>query len=570
MTADSGPTTGIGRWLPILDWLPRYQPSWLRYDGIAALTVWAVVVPQAIAYAQIAGLPPEAGLVAAMGGLLAYGILGTSRQLVVSPTSSTAAISAAIITPLAMGDADRFAALSATLAIGCGIALVVFGWLKMGFLSRFIPTAVQAGFMVGLGLTIIVGQLPKLLGTPAVSGDFLAELEGLLPTLGQMNGWTVAIGLGSLAMLLVLHRLAPALPAALIAVVLSIAAVELFDLVDKGVAVLGAVEGGLPIPAIPAVGLADIAAILPGALAIAIIGTAEALTIAERFADEHRYEIRPDQELVANGGANVLSGFLQGFMVGGGASQSAANDSAGARTPLSSLIVAVLVLATMLFLLPLFANLPQAVLAAIVIAAVAGFVEATALRRIWSLRRDAFVLALVALAGVLLLGVLPGLLIAVVASIGLVLGKLARPTGDRLGRVPGVSAFVAMANHPDAEPVEGVLVYRLNAPLVALNAKRLRRLVDDEIRADGESVRAVVLDLGATSELDIATIDMFEGLHRDLKERNLELALGNVVQAVREMLVRSGLETTIGADRIHRDLADAVASVASPARAPRA
>ena len=362
-------------------------------------------------------------------------------------------------------------------------------------------------------------------------------------------------------MLLVLHRVAPAVPAALVAVVLSVAAVDVLDLVDKGVAVLGAIEGGLPVPAIPAVSLADIGAILPGALAIAVIGTAEALTVAERFADEHRYQIQPDQELVANGGANLVSGFFQGFMVAGGASQSAANDSAGARTPLSSLLVAVLVLATMLFLLPLFANLPHAVLAAIVIAAVAGFVDVAGLRRILMLRRDAFVLALVALFGVLVLGVLPGLLIAVVISIGLILVSLARPGGDRLGHAPGLSAFVAIANHPDAEAIPGVLVYRLNAPLLALNAKRLRRLVDDEMQTDGGSIRAVVLDMGATAELDIATIDMFEGLHRDLSERRAELALGNVVQPVREMLVRSGLEEIIGAERIHRDMGAAVDSV---------
>ncbi len=561
MSPPAPEASGLARWLPIASWLPRYRAASLPSDLIAALTVWAVVVPQAIAYAQIAGLPPAAGLVATIAGLAAYALLGTSRQLIVSPTSSTAAISAALVAPMALGDPVRFAALSATLAILCGLALGVFGLLKMGFLSRFIAAAVQAGFMVGLGLTIIAGQVPKLLGTPSVEGAFVEEVEGILPHIVEFNPWTVAIGVGSLVALLLFRRYAPTLPGALIVVVGSIVLVTVLNLADRGVDVLGSIDSIVPTPAIPDVGWADVIALLPGALIIAIIGVAEALTIAERFADDHRYQIRPDQELVASGASNVVSGLLGAFMIAGGASQSAANDRAGAKTLLAGAIVAALVLATLLFLLPLFANLPQAVLAAIVITAVLGFVDFAPIRRIGQLRRDAFALALLAGGGVIFLGVLPGLVIAVAASIGAILVRLAKPSGDVLGQLPNSRAFASADRHPEAVRVPGVVVYRLNAPLMTINAKLLRELIDAEISASETPIRAVVIDLAANAELDIGTIDLLTAYHTDLTRRGIALALGDVVAGARELLTRSGLESAIGPERITRELADAVASV---------
>jgi len=252
------------RRLPLFSSLGGYDRAWLRGDLVAALTTWALVVPQAIAYAQIAGLPPEAGLFAAFAGLLGYGLLGTCRQLVVSPTSSTAAISAAIVAPVALGDPDRYAAASAALAILVGVVLIALAQLRMGFVSRFIAAGVQVGFMFGLGLTIIVGQLPDLLGVPAGDGDFFAKAGHLAAHLGDTNPWTAAVGLGSLAVLLALKRVAPAVPAALGVVVTGIAAVAVFDLAGRGVEVIGAIEGAVPLPAIPAVGWDELAGLLGG------------------------------------------------------------------------------------------------------------------------------------------------------------------------------------------------------------------------------------------------------------------------------------------------------------------
>jgi hypothetical protein len=284
-----------------LHWLRHYRRVWLGGDVLAALTTWALVVPQAIAYAQIAGLPPQAGLFAAFYGLLGYGLFGTCRQLVVSPTSSTAAISAAIVAPVALGDATRYADLSAFLAMLVGVVLIALGLLRMGFVSRFIAAGVQVGFMFGLGLTIIVGQLPKLLGVPAGQGDFFGQAGDLAGRLGHVHPWTAAVGLASLAVLLGLKRVAPGVPAALLVVVGGIAVVALLDLTAHGVEVIGAVDGAVPLPAVPRVGWDELVGLLPGAIAVAIIGYAESATVAESMANEHGYDVEPDRELRAVG-----------------------------------------------------------------------------------------------------------------------------------------------------------------------------------------------------------------------------------------------------------------------------
>ena len=371
----------VARYLPVVTWLPAYRISGLPRDVIAAVTVWALVVPQAIAYAQIAGLQPQQGLFAAAGGLLGYGLMGTCRQLIVSPTSSTAAISASLVGAIALGDITKLAPLSSALAILCGVTFVILGVLRLGFVSRFIPAAVQVGFMFGLGMTIIVGQLTKILGVPETSGTFVEQTRDLLTSLPDTNVWALGLGLVALAALLGGARWAPGLPWALIVVVGGIVAVALLGLADKGVAVIGLIDGAFPMPAIPVIAPDDLFALVPGAIAIAIVGSAESLTVAQQFAEQHRYEIDPDQELRANGGSNVVSGLFQGFIVGGGASQSAAADRAGASTPIVSLMVAALTVLTSVALLPLFQDLPQPVLGAIVISAVIGFLRVAEMRR---------------------------------------------------------------------------------------------------------------------------------------------------------------------------------------------
>jgi high affinity sulfate transporter 1 len=554
----SSPATRIA--FPIRTWLPGYKRDWLRGDVIAALTTWALVVPQAIAYGQIAGLPPQAGLFTAFAGLLGYALFGTSRQLVVSPTSATAAISAALIAPLALGDPLRFAGLSSTLALMVGVVFLTLGVLRLGFVSQFVSTSVQTGLMFGLGLTIAAGQLPKLLGFSGTEGPFFDQCVNLIQQVGSVNGPTAVIGFASLAFLLAMKRFAPRAPAALIIVVAGIVAVTVFDLAARGVSVIGPVQTQIPLPALPAASLADIGALLAGAVAIAVIGYAESETVSEEFATKHRYDIAPNQELVALGAANVLSGLFQGFITCGGASQSAANERAGAKTQLSTLILSALMWLTCLALLPLFRNLPNPVLGAIVISAVIGFVNVRAMRRLLSLRRDAFALALITLFGVLALGLLPGLLLALMISLGLVLARISQPSASALGRLAsqGHDNFVSLSANPQAQPIPGLLIYRLDAPLFAANAARFRASLLEMIATETTPPRVVLVDLEMSNDLDIKSIDTLARLHAELGERQAALWLARPHARVRDMLARSGLATTLGEAGIYRSVREGV------------
>ena len=343
----------------------------------------------------------------------------------------------------------------------------------------------------------------------------------------------------------------------------SIVVVALGGLADRGVDVIGEIEGAVPVPALPSVGWDELLALLPGALAIAVIGYAETATVGESLADEHGYTIQPDRELTATGLANVLTGLFQGFITGGGASQSAANDRAGAQTQLVSLVVSALTVLTAVALLPLFRDLPQAALAAIVISAVLGFLNLPALRRIRRLRRDSFALAMFTLLGVLLLGVLGGLLLAVVISILLLLNRQSRPGTSVLGRVPPGDVYVALDHEPAARAEPGLLVLRLDAPLLFINAKLLRDRVREQVAAE-TPVRIVLLDLQYTPALDIESLDVLAALRGELFQRGVALWLANARAEVQDLLRRSGLTEAVGEARIYRSLADAIPDAAPP------
>ena len=390
-------------------------------------------------------------------------------------------------------------------------------------------------------------------------GSFVEEATQLAQGLGEIDVPTLVLGVLALVALILGRRYAPTLPMALIVVVAGIVAVAVLGLEARGVEVIGAVPGGLPVPAVPLIGAHDLLALVPGAIAIAIIGCAESLTVAQQFADEHRDEIRPDQELVANGGANLLAGLFQGFIVGGGASQSAANDRAGATTPLASLIVAGLTVVTMVALLPLFHDLPQAVLGAIVISAVIGFLRIDELARIRRLRPEGFVMALVALVATLLLGILPGLIVAVVLSLLLLLVRLARPTATPIGRRPG-GAWASMTAWPDAEAVPGLIVLRLDAPLLFLNAALLRDEVRAAIRAAGEPPDIVLVELEASSDLDVESLDIVVRLADQVREAGAELWLAEIRPNVRAMFDRAGVEPETGSPRWFRTVGEALAA----------
>jgi sulfate permease, SulP family len=499
-------------------WMRSYRRAWLRPDLIAGVVIWSVVTPQAVAYAQIAGLPPEAGLMAAPVAMAAFALAGTSRQLVVSATTATSAVSAATVGPLAGGDVERFAALSAALALVVGVVLALGGVLRFGAVSDLVSKPVMTGFLFGLGLVITLAQLPALLGIAPGEGNFFPALADMLGELGEVHGATLAVGACSLAVLVLGRRLVPALPSTLVVLVLAIAVSAIAGLEDHGVDVVGDIPEALPDPAIPDVSADDWLALVAPALGVLIL-SAEAVGVARALAVKHGYRVDPNRDLVAMGASNVFAGLSSGFVQSGGASQTAAADGAGGRSQLASLFSAGLLLLTGAFLAPLFADLPQATLAAIVIVAVAGFFDVAELRRYARVRRSAVIFSSLALAGVLALGVLQGLIVAAGLALVYVIARFSRPTVRELQREAGV------------------VVARIDGPLFYPNANAVK----GDVVALVQGARVVVLDLEVSTDLDVQSADMLAELAGQLRRDGIELRLTNVQPPAHEILRRSGV-----------------------------
>ena len=535
------------------EWARGYQRDWLRSDLIAGVVIWSVVTPQALAYAQIAGLPPEAGLMAAPVAMLGYGLIGTSRQLVVSATTATSAVSAAAVGPLADGDPVRFAALSAAFALVTAAVLVSAGVLRLGAIADLVSKPVMTGFLFGLGLTIMITQLPSVLGIPAGEGDFFPRLWDLLGDLGDIDGTTLAVGAGSLAVLLLAPRLVPVIPATLLVLALSIAAAALFDLGEHGVDLVGDVPTALPDPAIPDVGAHDLVSLIAPALGVLVV-SAEAVGVARSLATEHGYRVDANRDLVGLGAANLLAGLSSGFVQSGGASQTAAADRAGGRSQLAAVAAAGLILLTGAFLAPLFEDLPQATLGAIVVVAVAGFFRVDELRRFLRIRRSAVVWAGLALVGVLVLGVLEGLVVTAALTLIYVIQRLARPSVGPLARDPETGAWGRAERHPDWERPTGVLAVRSDGPLFYANTDPVKQRILS-LAADEPRPTAVVLTLAETTELDVQTADTIGELVDALEKDGIPLVLVDVRAPVLDVLRRAGLTERI---RIEPTLDEAV------------
>jgi sulfate permease, SulP family len=544
-------------------WLRGYQRTWLTRDVLAGLIVWSVVTPQAVAYAQIAGLPPSAGLVAAPGALLAYALLGTSRTLVVSATTATSALSAAAVAPLADGDTARFAALSAGLAIVSAAVLVGAGLLRLGGVMDLVSKPVVTGFLFGVGLTVAIAQLPKIFGVEAGTGDFFEELWALLGNLGETHGWTLAVGAATVALLVAFARFAPRLPGTLIVLLLAIATSALLDLAGRGVDVVGELPSAVPDPSWPNVSWRDAVDLLPAALGVLIV-SAEAVGVSRAIAGTHGYRVDADRDLVALGGSNLLAGLSSGFVQSGGASQTMAAERSGGRTQLGSLIAAGLILLTGAFFAFLFEDLPQATLAAIVVVAIAGFFRVDELRRFARIRSSAALIALIALAGVLVFGVLPGLLVAAALSLIVVIQRLSRPEVGELARDPATGAWGRVDRHPDWEARRGVLVARVDGPLFYANASSVKERLLDLVGRSEPRPDAVVLELAESPDLDLGSLDMLGELADELAAQRIELRLASVRAPALELLRRSGL-----ADRLRVEATtDAAASSTSSDGSP--
>jgi high affinity sulfate transporter 1 len=553
--AAAGPGRPAARAPLLFGWVRGYPRAHVAGDLLAGCVLAGLLVPQGLGYAGIAGVDLQKGLYAAAAGLLVYAALGTSRHLVVSPTSSSAAMLAAAVAPLAAGDPARYGAFAAALAIGTGLILLLGGVLRLGFASDFIAKPVLKGFTFGLAIRIIVKQAPALLGIDGAKGGTVAQAGHVVQSLGEAHGTTVALGLGALALMVLLPRLVKAVPPGLVALVLGIAFASALGLGDRGVALVGSVPTGLPTPAVPGIGLDAMDTLWAAGVGIALIVYVEALGAGRTLAAKHRYDIVPNREFFALGAANIVSGLFRGICVGGGLSASAANDAAGARSPASMLTACAVIVLTLVLLMPLFALLPAAILAAIVIDAVRRLIDVKELARYVRLKSG--VLAhLTAAVGVVLLGVLPGMLIAVILSLILLLRLLSRPTVSELGRV-GTSHVFAPLGGEDVVAIPGLSILRPEGPLFFANVDRIRGRVREEL-AEAVPPKQVLLNLSSSATLGVGGHDLIAQLHDDLKRAGVELALTRVTPEVEEFLKRDGLFGRIGAERIFRSQNDAV------------
>jgi sulfate permease, SulP family len=550
---------GIGSFLPILTWLPGYDRKRLRLDIIAGITVVALLVPEGIAYAELAGMPPETMFYAAPVILLLYAIFGGSRQLVVGAASIQAVMSYSIISALTPPGTSEFIVLTTALAITAGLVSILAGLLHLGRIAQFFSSSVLAGFVSGLAIVIIVKQLPKLFGIEAGSGNVWERLYDLVIHLPETHLLTLALGAGTLVVMLLLEHYYHRIPAALVALLGGIAISAVFGLSELGVHIVGEIPAGMAPPKLPAITPAQWLSLIPGALALALVVFAEAIGPARSFATKYRYGINPDQELIGLGAANVGAGLFQSFPAGSSLSKSAANDGAGAKTQMSGLVAAAMTLLVALFLTPLFTNLPEATLGAIVIMAVSRMFKWREILRLYKLRRVDFVLALVTFLGVLTFAeALWALLLAVVLSLLALVWRASQGRMSELGLARERLIFAEIGTDADIQPITGLLIFAPEESLFFANADTVRVQITNRLAASEEPVDSVLLDLELTNELDVPSADMLKELNEDLDAAGVRLMLARVRPPVRDLLDRSGVTEAIGAEHIYNRVLEGV------------
>jgi len=550
--------------IPATAWLPRWR-SYLRRDVLAALAVWAVLVPQSMAYATLAGVPPVYGLYAAIAGLVVYGLLGTSRVLNVGPSSGPAVMAAATVAPLAGGDGEAYLALSGALALVTGLILLAGGLARLGFVAEFLARPVLVGYFIGLALTIIVGQVPALLGIPSGSGTFSERLPDIALDAVDVSRPTAVVGLCSLVLILVLQRFVPRAPGSLIAVIFGVLATRVFDLEQHGVALIGALPTSLPEFGLPDIPLSDYERVLYGGAAVALLAYAESIAAARQFALGQGYEVDANRELIALGGANVGAGLVQGFPIDASVSRTTVAARMGQLSQLAGLLNAGLVVVAIFLLGDVFADLPKATLAAIVIAAVLPLLRSRALRRLWRLDVVDFALATLCLVGVLLAGVLGGIVIAVIASLVALVYRTFTPHVAVLGRLHGGKdgdedfGFRDISRHPDGETYPGLVIFRFDQEVFFANAAMFRDHIRELVIDAEPPVRTVIVDSSAITYIDTTGLDMIGELQRELAEHGAELVFARIKGPVHDVLKRAESAGAIGSFRLFPTLRSAVA-----------
>lgn len=526
-------------------WLRGYRAAWLSRDLLAGVTLAAYAIPVSLAYATLAGMPPERGIYGYLLGGLFYSLFGTSRQLAVGPTSAISLLVGVTIAGLAAGDPVRGAEIAALTALVVGIMSAVAWLLHLSTLVSFISETILLGFKAGAALSIALTQLPKLFGVKGGGDHFVERVFILAGQLGETNLVVLTFGLAIIALLLAGERTLPGRPVALVAVVGSIVVMSISNLGERGVTVVGALPQGLPDLGLPAIRLRDVDGVIPLAFACFLLSYIESVSAARAIAARHGYDIDARQELLGLSAANVGVALGQGYPVAGGLSQSVVNDKAGARTPLALIVASATLAVCLLFLTGLLRNLPNVVLAAIVLVAVKGLVDVRGIRHLSTVSRLEFWVSMAALAGVLLLGILKGVLLAALVSILLLLARVTRPQVAFLGRVPGTRHWSDLERDPDNEEAAGVLVFRVEGSLLYFNAEYVGDVVRERLQSMAAPPRLVICDLSATPFVDLAGARMLAHLQRDLHERGGRLKCAEARGIVRDLLVAAGLGDSV-------------------------
>ena len=541
--------------------LSGYRKDWFRFDLLAGISVAAVAVPIAIAYSQLAGVPPVYGLYASLLPLLAYAVLGSSRQLIVAPDAATCAIVAAIVAPLAGQDPVRYLSLTAALAVITGVFCIAAGLARLGFLTNFLARPILTGYLNGIAICIITGQLGSLFGFSLAPAGFFRLLWQFLSKLGETHGPTLAVGGTALALLVVLARLAPKVPGPLVAVALGIAGSAIFGLGEHGVRLLGKIPAGLPALKIPAIDARDWEPLAMGAVGLALILYNSGMVTARGFAAKNHYDIDANREFIALGVANIGAGVLQGFAVSGADSRTAVNDSVGGKSQVTGLVAAAMLALTLLFLTGPLGWLPMAVLSAVLIKAAMGLFDLRGLATLHRVSRQEFRLCLITLLGVITVGVLPGVVVAVGVAIVQLLIKASRPHDAVLGRIPGTNVYRDTAAQPEAESFPGLVIYRFDASLVFFNADHFKARVRAVVREAPTPVRNFLLDAETMPFLDTTGAAGLDQACGDLEAKGIAVAVAAAKSPVRTMLDRTGLAGRIGPDRMFPTVASAVEAI---------
>ncbi len=534
------------RYFPPAQWLAGYRAPWLRGDIVAGVTLAAYAIPVSLAYAGLAGLPPQVGVYGYLLGGLGYALLGSSRQLAIGPTSAISLMIAGTVGEMAGGDAQRYAEI-ASLAGFTVAALCLIAWLlRLSVLVKLISDSVLVGFKAGAGLTIAMTQLPSLLGVSGGGHNFLERLVVLAGQLGQTHYIVLAIGVAAILLLVFGERVLPGKPVALAVVALSIIAASLLGLPALGVPITGHIPAGLPTLEGPALLLRDVEGIVPLAAGCLLLSYIESVSAGRTFAAKHGYDLDPRQELLGIGAANLGAALGHGYPVAGGLSQSAVNDKAGAQTPLALVFASMTLALCLLFLTGFLENLPKAVLAAVVLTAISGLLDFPALLRMWRVSRVDFYAAAIALVAVLLLGILDGILLAAAASMLMLLARASRPHVAFLGRIPGTNSYSDLTRHPDNEPLPGVMAFRPEEWLIYVNTDAVLESVLNRLAPDGSDIRLVVCDLSASPYVDLAGSRMLHELHAKLAARGIALRIVGAHGWVRDLLRADGLGEKVG------------------------